>query len=1280
MSTDAPLKSALKSQTRHAGNVGEVKTIAHAAQFCLKSFDHCLVVAEDLGPKEFALIQNQLGRLSLWISNIGVFALDRASIDYRLRDVPDTHRLVKGLIEVLNDKLQKCTSRLEALINLIAATSKAPPQQIETANAQLEVVVQRVADDISLLCQLSNTIRRAGRESQNSKANLFFEIKDAEGNNIEKILEARFLHNLTDKFPGCDEQLRRRLAATILLRRKRILYRRSRRPKAPPTRLPIVPEPEIRHSLGPERSMIPVEARQQETGPAETHTLKREPSMVHSQARTTKTTTTLDPGMLRPPAAPSVLSVARTIPLHAHDDLVFPPPPRAAILELFRELKASRRARHETRLLALPNFELYVTYKGKPPSLPAEDVLTLQAQIQEAERDLQKGIDADLTLCKNTETEVLCPYCLCVLSSTDMKSMGKWRDHLRGDLDAYVCLFQDCENPCELYSHSDTWLKHMRQHAVRWQCMAKSHGPQTFEQREEYERHLREAHEGVFSDSQILAMAERNARMMGPLFQSCPLCGVTKDHPTVTDRLEDHIVGHLRYLALSSLPYIEEEEQKTNSTNSLGSDDSAKPADRSTVHDFLDQEFDLTSEETVVALGPPDVHSDVDPYSAWNGIQNYVRASHTFRPGEPPKQIFKFPSDTFPCPVIPASSDDEEPYLQQCDDSSLFVDAHDITEESPDRRSAQWGWIPTMMIPYEGQEADPILQGFRRRAVSNTLAAESTTSRGTSASTIGSAPVRQQILQRFNSATITPTDMPSFVPMNKLTELIDIETVSITLAEAGRHDLSSELCANIADTLPRVFATLLLIGNIEAIFCFESRGFTDDIFPLLRAETPPVGMELQDLDWDWYTTIHPLNLPDGFDGEPHPVSICFEDPSLWTLDKFERFYDSQWIFSAPVFGQEKFEYLLAPQSPLPLTTLTPHRAGGVFCSQVYMASIHPAHLSGQNTLGTALCEVAVKILKTETDTEKHIRDTEKRIRDIYIALSSMVGSPADAKAPAAQITEDFLVECDVLYAMRTINHAHLLKAIAAFMRGQQCGFIMPRGRGSLRTFWEIQDHSMPGSEKIISWLFTQLLGITDGLTKLHEHHYDDRPSTRHGALTPDNILWFPGHEYDPDTHSLGVLIIGDAGRTLETSKHASGVRGTGLRYTTQERPPSSYDDNWSLGLVCFEFVIWLIRGNREVEEFRSQTSPLYLSDDSTVERWLNLLLTDERCLPQTPLGLLVQFIVRKLLVSRHGRVTASQFYNCILRVRSAVSASGSSYTAVQPELHFLLDIETEPLD
>lgn len=266
--------------------------------------------------------------------------------------------------------------------------------------------------------------------------------------------------------------------------------------------------------------------------------------------------------------------------------------------------------------------------------------------------------------------------------------------------------------------------------------------------------------------------------------------------------------------------------------------------------------------------------------------------------------------------------------------------------------------------------------------------------------------------------------------------------------------------------------------------------------------------------------------------------------------------------------------------------------------------------------------------------------------------------------------------------MRTIHHAHLLQPIAAFMRGKQCGFIVPRARGSLRTFCDKNTSSMYGSEKIISWLFTQLLGITDGLQKLHDHHYVTMPSTRHGALKPDNILWFPGHKSDLDTPSLGTLIIGDAGRRKGLSNSTSRDRHAALRYVSWERPRSTFDDIWSLGLIFFEFVIWLIRGNREVQKFRSQTSRVYLSDkhDYYFEIWSSLLMNEQRCLPGTPLGELVQFIVRRLLVPRFGslknadnpgRATASEFYSWVCQVRSAVSASGSSYTVAQqglPEL------------
>lgn len=158
-------------------------------------------------------------------------------------------------------------------------------------------------------------------------------------------------------------------------------------------------------------------------------------------------------------------------------------------------------------------------------------------------------------------------------------------------------------------------------------------------------------------------------------------------------------------------------------------------------------------------------------------------------------------------------------------------------------------------------------------------------------------------MQKFKSATISPVNMPPFVPIDAIIDLLDSETISTALVEASCESVESEKCAYIAENLLRVFATLLFIGNPQAILEFEFRGFTDDVFPLTCADKLPEGNEKEALRW--YSTIHP------FTGDPnddlHPVSRCFENPSLWTLNKFEHFYASQWLFSAPVFGTDKFD-------------------------------------------------------------------------------------------------------------------------------------------------------------------------------------------------------------------------------------------------------------------------------------------------------------------------------------------------------------------------------------
>lgn len=126
-----------------------------------------------------------------------------------------------------------------------------------------------------------------------------------------------------------------------------------------------------------------------------------------------------------------------------------------------------------------------------------------------------------------------------------------YRDHVKHDLDPYVCLFEPCNNSNVLYKHSEDWLKHMRQHNLRWRCTAKAHGVLVFDDKNEYEQHMKTAHKG--SRSQLSIIAARSSRSAGPVFESCPLCGESGSD----GQLDDHVAIHLRYLALKSLPFPE---------------------------------------------------------------------------------------------------------------------------------------------------------------------------------------------------------------------------------------------------------------------------------------------------------------------------------------------------------------------------------------------------------------------------------------------------------------------------------------------------------------------------------------------------------------------------------------------------------------------------------------------------------------------------------------------------------------------------------------------------
>ncbi|ETS86734.1 hypothetical protein PFICI_00562 [Pestalotiopsis fici W106-1] len=496
--------------------------ISASARTCLDEFNRLLQSTLSLDGRRYSAIEDQMARFSLWTSNMAVFAPGRNCMDHRVREAPEVQRLILGILTVLQSRISECVE----LINRLNAQDAPIEEQFSAlARGGFEQAAISIASEVTLLQSLANTIRKASRETQNDKALATFRMTDEEGNNLEAVIKWYFMKNLEDRFPESSEAIRERLASTMVLRRKRILYRRTRYSvnpmKAPdPVARPTTQMP----SSFPRQMNTALQMRADRSAP--------KPLTAHSQLHSAvHSATTLTPHTFQRASAPSVVSQTRSVDLGAHESLVFPDAPLAQ----------------------------------------------------------SKGM-----------MDVTCPYCLYVLPSNEVTNADKWRKHVLGDLDALVCLFDPCDKPNVLFSHTKDWIRHMREHTRSWFCSSKLHAYKTFGDRGDFQNHLQNDHERKYTDAQIDFIIEKNTRSSGPLFKFCPLCGGQEENekgPGISEDLINHIVGHLRSLAIKSLPpvhdQVEEDAYKSDIDNRRS---------RSTVRNAFDQ--------AELVLDSPDSDSD----------------------------------------------------------------------------------------------------------------------------------------------------------------------------------------------------------------------------------------------------------------------------------------------------------------------------------------------------------------------------------------------------------------------------------------------------------------------------------------------------------------------------------------------------------------------------------------------------------------------------------------------------------------------------------------------
>ncbi|KAJ8133057.1 hypothetical protein O1611_g564 [Lasiodiplodia mahajangana] len=450
-----------------------------------------------------------------------------------------------------------------------------------------------------------------------------------------------------------------------------------------------------------------------------------------------------------------------------------------------------------------------------------------------------------------------------------------------------------------------------------------------------------------------------------------------------------------------------------------------------------------------------------------------------------------------------------------------------------------------------------------------------------------------------------PLENKQFVPNGALEELITFETITSTLATAGLSTREQVFLANvIVEKGRRIFAILVFINQVNDIKTLFNEGFTDEMLPVAY----------QDEDDTWQVKSY---IPNSDNLNQEKIWVFFQH---WKKSTIFSFCERQWMFLSPVFTRQQFKYILHRDAILPFVSVKGQTKQSYF-SMVFRVDVHPAHQRFAPTIGRPL-ECAIKELA----------------------------------APDSENT--FEKEADALAYMREIDHKHLIKCIAAVQKERKHFFVFPwADGGNLREFWAADDFPSTNTETIC-WVISQMRGLADALTALHDYNI------RHGDLKPENILRFS----DNTTPGYGRLVIADFGlakthTAITRSRHFPTRTVTGTaRYEApeaflQEKSRSRVYDVWSMGCILLEFLIWVLHGGNFLQTFNSSfesyahpTQSGISRLDRVAQKGIELMLRDPRCGRNTALGAILDFTKRRLLVPIQGegntplRASAKELY------------------------------------
>ncbi|KAF5572636.1 Hsp70 chaperone protein [Fusarium pseudocircinatum] len=202
----------------------------------------------------------------------------------------------------------------------------------------------------------------------------------------------------------------------------------------------------------------------------------------------------------------------------------------------------------------------------------------------------------DYPKCPASRGPFPCPYCPLILSHA-YTERSKWRAHVAQDLCAYVCIFENCESPDDMYTSTYEWMSHMaRYHSnIEWVCTECSkHGLSSvdnasnpaFEDSLDLQAHILSLHPEM-DESEVDLMIEAGNRPVGIQRVTCPLCrpglvssmgegDVARVHPEICVEecalvhleKDEHIATHIHEFSLQAFPWPRETKTQEMSISS----------------------------------------------------------------------------------------------------------------------------------------------------------------------------------------------------------------------------------------------------------------------------------------------------------------------------------------------------------------------------------------------------------------------------------------------------------------------------------------------------------------------------------------------------------------------------------------------------------------------------------------------------------------------------------------------------------------------------------------